>query len=163
MAINAYGEIDTIVYDAFRNRAGIQTMVDPTNIRVWDRPIELRDDPERVSESFPRVWIVPLASSLRTDHTSSSALITRRYSVGFSPGNLNLSDLRRLEWNVHCAAVAFTDGPWPTDQFLQIELVELEDTDPEKLPGDIPEEWRDVVGVSVQIQHPLGLFEDEAV
>lgn len=162
MAVNAYGEIDTVVYDAFRTRPAITSIVAPENIRVWDRAVDLRDDPDGVAESFARLWIVPLASSLAVAATSTSALIHRRYSVGFSPGSLSLVDLRRLEWNVHCAAVTLTNGPWPAT-FLPIELIELEDTDPERLPADVPEEWRDVVGIKVQIQHPTALFEDEAV
>lgn len=159
MPDNAYDEIDQIVYDAIRLNADVLACIPASRVLVSDRPVDERDEPQDAADMGARVWILPLRGGKKTQDSSSTAELIRRYRIGMTPGNDSLVALRKLEWNLDCALVKFTnEAASITGQFLRIESAEIGESNPEKYPAVEPEEYQDSCDLTVRILHALNAF-----
>lgn len=159
MASNAFDEIDQVVYDALRLNADVLACMSAERILLSDRPVDIRDEPQDATKMGARLWVLPLRSGVRLEASSTEVEVKRRYRIGFTPGNDNLVDLRKLEWNVICALVKFSEGPFDAEPLLQIESVELDESDPDRYPTIEPEEWQDFCDMTIRIFHSRGAFQ----
>ncbi len=156
-ASNPLTALDVVLVDQLRFFTPLTDIVDPNLIQVWDRAVDLRDDPEEQVDAGPRIWLVPTRLDTKVDYSSSSARIELTYQVGYGSGSITIESARLIEWTLIRLAARLYKGVGPTGgavgpnsaQPLYIEKALTGACDPDREPLDAPQEWRGVFEIRI--------------
>lgn len=156
-ASNPLTAIDLIIVDQLRYFTALTTIVNANMIQVWDREVDLRDDPEEQQDAGPRVWLVPVRTDPKIDYSSSSARIELIYNIGYGTGRITVESSRLIEWVLIRLAARLYKGIGPTGVALDpntaapllIEKFLTGPCNPDREPLDAPQEWQGVFELRV--------------
>ncbi len=163
---NPYTELRRLVATAITDYAPIVAAVGgPGNIQVFDQAVDPRGDMQNAKQIDCRAQLNPEDGNINFEDSSSSAAITRTFSIEIRKSGKSPEPVEWFEWQIHKAMCYLYHGrapgslltilmaEWP----LTLVAIKATSNDREFLPVNNPEEWNTVCMVVV---HAEVSFED---
>lgn len=96
---NPFQIVDTAILEQLRGHAALTAIVAATNIRAYDRAINLAD-PATNAKISPHIWILPDDSPVDPYYGGNECQILLRYNIGYLKHTAAVPDLRAAQFEI---------------------------------------------------------------